>query len=791
MKKIEIQVTDQKIKNQGDLFGIFFEDLNYAADGGLYGELVRNRSFEFDAIDQPGFHAMTAWKPVVRGDSVLQLHIESEEPLNENNRHYAVLEILNDGEGAGICNEGFGGGIPVREKEAYRFSCYYRIRGKQCAPLRIRLENLAGTICYAETQIHPEKSAEQWKTVSAVFTSEGTDSKARLVLLSEKRMRIELDMISLFPMKTFMNRENGLRTDIAEMLAAMKPKFMRFPGGCLTHIGSLNETDRCSMYRWKNTVGPIECRPSRRNNWNYNQTFGLGFYEYFLFCEDIGAEPLPVIAAGYDPHNLRMAELDEMQEWIDEALDLIEFANGSPDSKWGSVRAQMGHEASFHMKYLGIGNEEVGDAFFERYEIIAAAVQEKYPEIQLINSAGPGSAGSEFKKGWEQARRTGAALVDEHFYQCPEWFVANADRYMDYKETPKTFLGEYASQDDTWKNALSEAVFMIGMEKAKGVGMACYAPMLCHTEYAQWKPDLIYFDNHRVFGSASYYVQKLFMNYQGESLLEVKDNMKFKIKQTPHLKGKIAFRTQKAEVEIKEILYKDLSDANAAEQGRVFPEFVISEKIPYQYCMETESDSYEMTFKFCKKNGGTAENLEGLCAFELEFAAKDEENRLCWRIDGWQRLTSLNGFLHGKNCDMGLHHFISEKNREYEAKLIVRDGCIQTYIDGVLYCQHICRDIEPEFLYYSAVYGTDDSVIIKAVNTEMEKKEIIIQLPENGKMYQKVKIIRMDGFQPEDRNSFEEPEKISPHILEEMRISMPYKYQLPENAFVILQFLQN
>ena len=310
-------------------------------------------------------------------------------------------------------------------------------------------------------------------------------------------MVLDVDMVSLFPEETFRGRKNGLRKDIAELLEEMHPKFMRFPGVCLMHIGSLDPKDRSSIYRWKNTVGLVEKRPSRRNSWNYNQSMGLGYYEYFQFCEDIGAEPLPVIAAGYDPHFLRAVPMEQIQEWIDEALDLIEFANGGTETAWGALRAEMGHPEIFGLKYLGIGNEEIGEEYYERYEVMQKAIKEQHPEIQVIASAGPWCSGSEFTKGWNMARDTESGFVEEHYYQCPEWFLANMDHYENYPaEGPKAFLGEYASRGDTWKNALVEAAYMINMEKAPGVGLACYAPMLSNVDYENWHPDLIYFNSH-------------------------------------------------------------------------------------------------------------------------------------------------------------------------------------------------------------------------------------------------------------------------------------------------------
>lgn len=783
VNKMSINVyTANEKKAQGDLFGIFFEDLNHAADGGLYGELVRNRSFEFDRVDAPEYHSMTAWSPVERGDSVAQAHVEAADPLNRKNPHYLVLEVMTEGEGGGVSNEGFGAGIPLEKGKKYYFSCYCRSRMRRSVPLEVRLEDSTGTQCYAREEIVPKEKGS-WKKYELTLAPEQTDYQARLVLLMKEPGAVELDMVSLFPADTFGEKRGGLRRDIAEMIRDMKPKFLRFPGGCLTHIGSLDRNDRSGMYRWKNTVGSLEERPARRNIWNYNQTFGLGFYEFFCFCEEIGAEPLPVISAGYDPHYLREADLDDMQEWIDEALDLIEFANGSTDTEWGALRAKMGHPESFHMKYLGIGNEEVGEGFFERYEFMLKAVKERWPEIRVINSAGPGSGGSEFEKGWEQACRTETSCVDEHFYQCPEWFLANADRYASYQPSPKAFLGEYASHDDTWGNALAEAAFMTGMEKAEGVGLACYAPMLCHVDYVNWKPVMLYYDNHRVYGSPSYYVQKLFMNYQGTRLLETKDDLPVREKEAPGLSGAVAFRTGKADVEITGFCFTDKE--RGTQEG--IPDFGLSAEHAYHKCLDTGSSHYEISFRFRKRNGNTSGNLNGAYSFELEFAGRDEQNRLGWNIDGWQRLTALRGFCKGSECDMGLHFFASERERTYEARLSVDGNHVRTYIDGAKYCDHVCRSAEPEEVYYSAVKEEDGSVIVKAVNAKAEGKELEILLRGDEK-FNIVEVIAMEGFRPEERNSFEEPRRVVPANRTENLAGNQFRYVLQGNSFAVMVF---
>lgn len=784
-ENINIKIyTEIEQKKQGHLFGVFFEDLNHAADGGLYAELIQNRSFEFNQADRNGYHGLTGWEVVERGDSVAFAHVESLDPAFPENPHYLLLEVTMDGLGGGISNEGFTG-IFCQEGAQYRFSCYYRLRDSAPVPFMVRLEDEEEE-CLAEASFIPEEG--DWNRFVCTLTAAKTTDKAKLVMFAMEPVTIAFDMVSLFPVDTFRGRENGLRKDIAQLIEDMKPKFMRFPGGCLTHMGSLNSRDRSAMYRWKNTLGPVENRPARSNNWQYNQTVGLGFYEYFLFCEDIGAEPLPVIAGGYDPHALRIAPLDKMQEWIDEALDLIEFANGEIYSKWGGLRAQMGHPESFHLKYLAIGNEEVGDDFFDRYEIMLRAIKEKYPEIQVITSAGAGSAGSEFDKGWAQAKRTDTSYVDEHFYQCPEWFIANADRYADYEVQPRAFLGEYASKGVQWKNALAEAAFMTGMEKAPGVGLACYAPMLCNLNYVNWKPDMIYFDQSRAYGSPSYYVQKLFMNYQGEALLQTEDTLVHKETSSPRLTGKIGMQTQNAIVDISDFTYTDL---RSGEEIKV-PAFTLSPENTLVECLDGRAEDYSISFSFIKKNGGRARNLAGSHSFCLDFARGEEgdpgkEDRLSWSIDGWQRHHSVSGYCGAHLCDMGLYLFESKLDTRYQAKLVVKNGVVQTYIDGVLYCNHRVRTSEAESLYYSAVKETDGIVIVKVVNVQDAEKQIHIEL-EGMRKFVSVKIAAMENFELEDTNSLEEPQKVSPTEKELPCMGNSLHYVLPGHSFAVLRF---
>ena len=516
--KVIVDAINQK-ESLGQLYGIFFEDINHAADGGLYGELIQNRSFEFDSIDRADYTHLTAWEKIEQ-EGKISLGIMTGGAVSEKNPHYLAIDIQEPGNNVGVQNIGFNTGIPFKEGETYYFTCYGKREQSLDEAINISFRSCAGKV-YMTKQLY---FTTAWQKFELEMTAPVTDYSGRLAIIVCGRGKVYLDLVSLFPKETFKGRRNGLRKDIAEKLADMHPKFMRFPGGCLVHDGALDALARDAQYRWKNSIGPLEDRSARRNNWNYNQTLGLGYFEYFQFCEDIGAEPLPVLPGGYDPHHKRYAPLEELTPFIEDAIDLIEFANGDTTTVWGAKRAELGHALPFNLKYIGIGNEEVGEEFFERYDIIHQTIREKYPEIKIINTGSPFAAGGEYERGWANARKNQSDLVDEHYYMAPEWFLANHHRYDDFSETdPKVFLGEYASWGNTWYNALVEASYMIGLERnAKSVALACYAPMLANVDYINWKPDMIWFDNHRVFGTANYYVQKMFMENQGDYRLESK-----------------------------------------------------------------------------------------------------------------------------------------------------------------------------------------------------------------------------------------------------------------------------
>ena len=745
--------TSQKVTPLGDLYGIFFEDLNHAADGGLYAELVQNRSFEFDPIDNKTYHGLTAWEKLEKKGAKVTLEVEDKAPINSRNPHYLTVTADAIGAGAGFMNLGFNTGIPVENEKTYHFSCYSKTETAVEKPVVIKLTGAAGQIL-AEGSLQPENNG--WKKYEFTLTAAATDYSGRLVIEVQETGKYYFDMISLFPVDVYKGRKNGLRADIAELLADCKPKFMRFPGGCLVHDGSLNSEDRDSLYRWKNTLGPVEERPSRRNNWGYNQTLGLGYFEYFQFCEDIGAKPLPVLPGAYDPHHQRMVPIEELGPWIQEYLDLIEFANGDKNTEWGKIRAELGHEEPFHLEYLGIGNEEIGEPFFERYTYFHKAIRERYPDIKLINSSGPFAAGKEYERGWTSARDNGSDLVDEHYYQSPEWFLANYHRYDTFKaEDPKVFLGEYASWGNTYYNALVEAAFMTGLEKnAHAVGLACYAPLLCNTDYVNWRSDMIWFNNHEVFGTANYYVQKLFMTNQGEYLLKTTGE-NFAESETAEenkpLSGKLIISAAvNTEVTCREIIFEDITTGEIKKaQGAALKE---GEQLEL---FDTKSNHYRLKFIGEKKNGTRG--------FEISFGYENRENRAIWELGGWQNQDCLvSSMVKGRGSCLTQSFFVVENNREYQLELEVEGRKIRTYIDGVL--MNETEDKLPilKDLYYTASIENNGDYIVKMVNVKENPITFTLTLEGQENTNFKGSRYMMSGYGLDDMNSFEEPKKISP-----------------------------
>ncbi|MCM5530144.1 alpha-L-arabinofuranosidase C-terminal domain-containing protein [Parasegetibacter sp. NRK P23] len=509
---------------QPTMWGVFFEDINFGADGGLYAELVKNRSFEFSM-------PMMGWRETRRNTG--NVLITNHQEMSSANPRYAKITINAPDSGYQLVNEGFRG-MGLKANDTYDFSMWADMGRARNVQLEIELLNEKNQVIGSSPVA---ASGSGWKKYVAAVTAKETTAKGKLRLVFKGTGVVDADMISLFPRDTWKGRPGGLRKDLVQLLADMKPGFVRFPGGCIVEGRDLN-----NRYQWKKTVGPVESRELIINRWNtefahrsapdYFQSFGLGFYEYFLLSEDLGAQPLPILNCGMacQYNTGEVVDLDELEPYIQDALDLIEFANGSVQTKWGKLRADMGHPAPFNLTMLGVGNEQWDVQYIERYKRFEKRLKEKYPEIKIISGSGPYYSGPQFEYAWKELKKLGPAFIDEHYYVSPDWFFNNAKRYDSYDRTgPKVFAGEYAAHGkedkapesrNTWLSALAEAAYMTGLERnADVVQMCAYAPLFAHVEAWQWRPDLIWFDNLKAVGTPNYYVQKLYANYKGTKVV--------------------------------------------------------------------------------------------------------------------------------------------------------------------------------------------------------------------------------------------------------------------------------
>jgi alpha-N-arabinofuranosidase len=527
--------TDRTIaKIEPTMWGVFFEDINFGADGGIYAEMIKNRSFEFGK-------PLMGWSILRKKTIEGELLVVNRKEADTNNPRYLQVNIAADAESGnlGISNEGFKG-MGIKKGLRYDFSMLYRQVEKGIS-LRFELVGKDNKVI-GKGNLSPAESGGGWKKQSASFYATETEPKAKLNIWFVGKGKIDLDMLSMFPEDTWMKRPGGLRADMVQMLADMKPGFIRFPGGCI-----VEGMDLSNRYQWKKTIGTIEERQTMINRWNvefahrpapdYYQTFGLGFFEYFQLSEDIGAEPLPILNCGMacQYNTAEVAALDELEPYIQDALDLIEFANGDSNTGWGKVRTEMGHPKPFNLKMMGIGNENWGPQYLERLSIFTKAIKAKYPDIKLIASSGTDPDSERFHYLNNGLRKVNTDFIDEHYYRPAEWFLSNAARYDSYpRNGSKVFAGEYAVHADkttvgpeknNWQSALAAAAFMTGLERnAAVVEMASYAPLFAHIDAWQWAPDMIWVDNLQVYGSPDYYVQKLFSLNKGKEVVSITRN---------------------------------------------------------------------------------------------------------------------------------------------------------------------------------------------------------------------------------------------------------------------------
>ncbi|MFJ6741850.1 alpha-L-arabinofuranosidase C-terminal domain-containing protein [Streptomyces sp. NPDC091279] len=668
------------------LYGVFFEDINRAADGGLYAELMQNRSFEYTTADNTTYTPLTAWQ--VTG--VAQV-LNDPGRLNDRNRNYLAL-----GAGSAVTNAGYNTGVRVEQGKTYDFSVW--VRAARRTGLTVSLADAGGTLGAAR-----EITARGgWAQYRATFTAERTSSTGRLTVSADDA--VALDEVSLFPRDTYRHQSNGLRKDLAEKIAALHPGFVRFPGGCLVNTGSMADYSESSgwqrkrSYQWKDTIGPVEQRATNANFWGYNQSYGLGYYEYFRLAEDIGAMPLPVVPALVTGCGQNKAVDDDalLKRHIQDTLDLIEFANGPATSTWGGKRAAMGHPKPFHLTHIEVGNEEnLPSEFFARFTQFRTAIAAAYPDVTVISNSGPDDEGSTFDTAWRLNREAGVDMVDEHYYNSPQWFLKNNDRYDSYDRAgPKVFLGEYASQGNAFKNGLAEAAFMTGLERnADIVELASYAPLFANEDYVQWRPDLVWFNNHASWNSANYEVQKLFMTNVGDRVVPSTATATPAL--TAPIGGAVGLSTWNTSAAYDDVQVTDadgntqLSDDFSGDASRWTPsgtgDWSIQDGQYTQSSTTAENTmvsagdpgwhDYDLRVRATKRSG-----KEG---FLIAFGVQDTGNYYWWNLGGWNNTQSaVEQSVDGAKSTLLSKAGTIDTGRAYAIDIKVRGRQVTLYLDG-------------------------------------------------------------------------------------------------------------
>ncbi len=736
------------------MYGVFYEDINFAADGGLYAELVRNRSFEFSSADNGGYHGLTAWQPQgERGGAGTATTVDDDGRLNDRNRTYLELALDNSGASTyGVTNRGYNRGVALEEGERYDFSVWARTDAAGGTPLTVTLRDQAGDTTYAEP-LEITVGSDTWTQYDGTLTATGTTDAARLSVQAGGAGTLRLDMVSLFPQDTFMGRENGLRKDLAEKVAALDPGFVRFPGGCLVNTGSMEGYDagsgweRRRSYQWKDTVGPVEERATNANFWGYNQTYGLGYFEYFQFAEDVGAMPVPVVPALVTGCGQNRATDDDalLQRHIQDTLDLIEFANGPVDSTWGGLRAEMGHPEPFGLTHLAVGNEEnLPEAFFERFVQFRDAIEATHPEIVVISNSGPDDQGSIFDTHWEQNRAADVAMVDEHYYNSPRWFLQNNDRYDSYdRNGPKVFLGEYASLDNKHVNALAEAAYMTGLERnADIVRMASYAPLLANIDHTQWRPDMIWFDNDESWGTTSYEVQKLFMNNVGDRV--VPSEATGAVVEPQPVTGAVGlstWATSAAYDDVRvtapdgtELFSDDFEDGDAegwtslanrgswSVQDGAYTQSDAAAQDTLVAGADITATDYDISMKATK--------LEGAEGFLVAFGVQDSGNYYWWNLGGWNNTRSVveKATDGAKETLVAREGHAIEAGRTYDVRIEVRGTHVSLHLDGELFFEFDDDQVTEPFAQVVTRDEATGDLLVKVVNAQAEPARTRIDL---------------------------------------------------------------
>jgi alpha-L-arabinofuranosidase len=722
-----------------EMYGVFFEDINRAADGGLYAELVQNRSFEYDPADNAGYTPLTGWAPKAGDPRV----VDDEGRLNAANRRYLRLPLP-----GGIINAGYNSGLSIEKGKKYDFSVWART-DQAATPVTVALTDPAGGQLAAPLTL--AVTGATWTKYAGSFTARKASSTGRLLVEGGGPGTLALDMVSLFPRDTYRSRPNGMRRDLAEKIAALHPKFVRFPGGCLVNTGSMSgyqapDWERRRSYQWKDTIGPVEARSTNANFWGYNQSYGIGYYEYFRFAEDIGAMALPVVPALVTGCGQNRATDDPalLRRHIQDTLDLIEFANGPADSTWGRRRAEMGHPEPFGLTHLAVGNEEnLPDAYFANFLRFRDAIKAAHPEVTVLGNAGPDDAGGTFDRLWQLNRDAGVDMVDEHYYNSPAWFLQNNERYDSYDRAgPKVFLGEYASQDNKLYNALTEAAYLTGLERnADVVRLASYAPLLANEDYVQWRPDLIWFNNHASWGSASYEVQRLFMNNVGDHVVPSTATGTPSQEDLP-ITGAVGLSTwgtaaayddvRVSAADGTQLFADDFSGTDAAWTniaGRgswaVTDGAYVQSDTAAEDTMVTAGDpawqNYDVSVRATK--------IAGREGFLVGFGVRDTGNYYWWNIGGWNNTqTAVEKAEGGGKSTLVADGTTVETGRSYDVRIQVRNRTVSLFLDGRKWGEFTDNQkVEP----FRQVVTRDDrtgELIVKVVNAQANAARTTVEL---------------------------------------------------------------
>ncbi|MFI0513728.1 alpha-L-arabinofuranosidase C-terminal domain-containing protein [Streptomyces sp. WSLK1-5] len=789
---ITVDPSARGAKIDDTMYGVFFEDINRAADGGLYAELVQNRSFEYSTDDNGSYTPLTSW--TVTGTAQV---VNDDGRLNARNRNYLSL-----GAGSSVTNAGYNTGIHVDAGKKYAFSVW--ARADAGTALTVSLGDADGTLATAR-QVAVTKSG--WAKYRATFTAGRTSSAGRLTVASAAAAA--LDMVSLFPRDTYRGEPNGLRKDLAEKVAALHPGFVRFPGGCLVNTGSMEDYSEASgwqrkrSYQWKDTIGPVEQRATNANFWGYNQSYGLGYYEYFRLSEDIGAMPLPVVPALVTGCGQNRAVADEalLKRHVQDTLDLIEFANGPASSTWGRKRAQMGHPEPFHLTHIEVGNEEnLPNEFFARFKEFRAAIAAKYPDIQVISNSGPDDSGTTFDTAWQLNRDARVDMVDEHYYNSPQWFLQNNDRYDSYdRGGPKVFLGEYASQGNTFKNALTEAAFMTGLERnADVVKLASYAPLFANEDYVQWRPDLIWFNNHASWNSANYEVQKLFMNNVGDRVVPSTATG------TPSLlapiTGAVGLSTWATTA-----AYDDVSVTDADGRALLTDDFssgaaqwthtgggswsvqdgqYVQTDVNAENTMVSAGDpswhDYDLKVKATKKAG-----KEG---FLVAFGVKDTGTYYWWNIGGWNNTqTAVEQAVDGGKSTLISKAGSVETGRAYDIDVKVRGRQVTLFLDGQEWGSFTDDKPAEPFRQVVTKDGKTGDLIVKVVNAQNAAARTAVDLG-GAKVAPRARVTTLAAAQ--DAVNSETSTAVTPVTSTFDGVAGKFSYTFPANSVTFLRIRQ-